>query len=72
MAVVRRWLGTPVSDGTLMLKCSCGNVLAVRRGDLWDVRHRGRRVLVPLIVAIECEDCGATLWPDAREPAGVA
>lgn len=48
-----------------VLRCLCGNILAVRHPSGWEIRHRGRRVVVPAIILLGCEDCGAELRPAA-------
>ena len=56
-----------------VLRCPCGNILAVRHPDGWEIRHRGRRVIVPAIILLGCEDCGAeTALPPVECPTGPA
>ena len=53
------------------LRCPCGALLALRRGDLWDIRHRGQRVLTPTFAVVGCPRCGQEVLGDAPLPRAV-
>lgn len=46
---------------------SCSNhVATLREGGAWEVRHKKRMLLAPVLLEIQCEDCGHIWCP--QEP----
>ena len=51
-----------------LVRCACGNPLAVHAGDVWAIHHHRRQIVAQQVISITCEDCGRTLMVAPPRP----